>query len=66
MITADDFIDNEEAATLRKVKPSTLDTERCRGRGPVYYKYNGKIYYRKNELLAWTNKNFKRIKPNNE
>ena len=42
----------KEAAAETKTTTNALATARCRGRGPAYLKYEGKIKYRRLDLLA--------------
>ena len=45
---------HEASAALRNaVSASTLNRWRCEGRGPVFVKLGGRVYYRPQDLLAW-------------
>lgn len=50
----DDLVSVAEAATLLKLKRSTLDHYRCEGRGPVYRKHGGRVFYSRKILIAWS------------
>jgi len=47
------FMDTREAAALVGLSPRTLDTYRCTGAGPRYYRLGGRVRYRKTDLAAW-------------
>ena len=47
------FMDTREAAALVGLSPRTLDTYRCTGAGPSYYRLGGCVRYRETDLLAW-------------
>lgn len=47
------FMDTREAAALVGLSPRTLDTYRCTGAGPSYYRLGGSVRYRETDLAAW-------------
>jgi len=47
------FMDTREAAALLGLSPRTLDTYRCTGAGPSYYRLGGCVRYRETDLAAW-------------
>ena len=47
------FVDTREAAALVGLSPRTLDTYRCTGAGPRYYRLGGSVRYRETDLAAW-------------
>ncbi|MCY3981064.1 MAG: helix-turn-helix domain-containing protein [Alphaproteobacteria bacterium] len=47
------FMDTREAAALLGLSPRTLDTYRCTGTGPRYYRLGGSVRYRETDLAAW-------------
>ncbi|MDE0350535.1 MAG: helix-turn-helix domain-containing protein, partial [Gammaproteobacteria bacterium] len=47
------FMDTREAAALVGLSPRTLDTYRCTGAGPRYYRLGGSVRYRETDLAAW-------------
>ena len=44
---------NEETAALLGVRPQTLLTWRCQGRGPRYLKVGRRCYYRRPDVETW-------------
>jgi hypothetical protein len=46
-------ISTDEAAALLRVKPGTLATWRCHGRGPKFVKIGRACFYYRADLLAW-------------
>ncbi|OZB19436.1 MAG: hypothetical protein B7X53_00045 [Hyphomonas sp. 34-62-18] len=53
----DDLVSVVEAAKILKLMRSTLDHYRCEGRGPVYRKHGGRVFYKKADLIAWSERN---------
>ena len=47
------FMDTREAAALLGLSRRTLDTYRCTGAGPRYYRLGGSVRYRETDLAAW-------------
>ncbi len=47
------FMDTREAAALVGLSPRTLDSYRCTGAGPRYYRLGGCVRYRETDLVAW-------------
>lgn len=48
-----DTLDNNGAAEVLGVSPSTLNTWRSRGMGPKSHRIAGRIRYFKTDLQAW-------------
>ena len=48
-----EFLTVHEAAEVLRVNPGTLDNWRWLGRGPAYYRIEGKILYSKRELIRY-------------
>lgn len=55
-----EFLVLNEAAAFLRLEPRTLDNMRQRGTGPVYAKHGGRIVYRRDDLLAWSNSSRRR------
>ncbi|TRO85997.1 helix-turn-helix domain-containing protein [Glycocaulis profundi] len=49
-----DLITVKEAARLLRLSASTLNQYRCDGRGPVYRKHGGRVFYSRRSLLRWS------------
>ncbi len=47
------YVNTREAAKLLGLSPRTLDTYRCTGAGPRYYRFGGCVRYRVMDLDAW-------------
>ena len=47
------YVKTREAAKLVGLSPRTLDTYRCTGAGPRYYRFGGCVRYRVKDLDAW-------------
>ena len=47
------YVNTREAAKLVGLSPRTLDTYRCTGAGPRYYRFGGSVRYRVKDLDAW-------------
>lgn len=48
---------DKEAGNLLGLSPATLNTWRCRGKGPKYVKLGGKVFYRRADLEDFISKN---------
>ncbi|MFG1204407.1 helix-turn-helix domain-containing protein [Xanthobacter aminoxidans] len=51
--TKNNLMSDREAAAFLKMSPVTLNTWRCRGRGPKYVKLGGRVFYRPDDLEAF-------------
>lgn len=49
------FMTLQEAAAFLRLDPRTLDNMRQRGTGPLYSKHGGRVVYRRDDLIAWSN-----------
>ncbi len=47
------YVNTRKAAKLVGLSPRTLDTYRCTGAGPRYYRFGGCVRYRVKDLDAW-------------
>jgi hypothetical protein len=52
-----EFLETSEAATLLRIKPTTLVSWRWRGIGPSYIKCGHRVLYDRADLLQWANSN---------
>ena len=52
-----DLLDTEEAASLVRLKPNTLEKMRFHKRGPTYVKLGRKVFYRREDLHLWVDQN---------
>jgi hypothetical protein len=43
-----------ETAAFLRLKPRTLDNMRCNGVGPTFCKHGGRIFYRYQDVVAWS------------
>lgn len=53
----DDLVTVAEAARILKLRRTTLDHYRCQGRGPIYRKHGGRVFYKRRSLRAWSRRN---------
>ena len=47
------YVNTRKAADLLGLSPRTLDTYRCTGAGPLFYRFGGCVRYRVKDLDAW-------------
>jgi predicted DNA-binding transcriptional regulator AlpA len=52
-----DLLNTQEAASLLKLKPNTLDKMRMQKRGPTYVKLGRRVFYRRGDLHLWVDQN---------
>jgi hypothetical protein len=52
-----DLLTVEEAADFLRLRRTTLDHYRCDGRGPTYRKHGARVFYPKQELILWSERN---------
>jgi len=57
--TVKNWMDTKQTAEFLNVTEQRLAVWRCEGKGPVFYKLVGKVYYRPEDINAWfeANKN---------
>ena len=48
-----EYLTPTQAGQESNLTESTLATKRSRGNGPAYIKRNGKVFYRRGDLLKW-------------
>lgn len=53
MTALPEAVSTTEAAEIVGLAPATLETLRCRGGGPPYYKIGRRVVYRSADLRAW-------------
>ena len=57
MSPKDEFLTNQQTASMLGVSPTTLEIWRCRGKGPAFIKYGDRpqspIRYRLSEVMRW-------------
>ncbi len=51
--SGDDLVNTAEASKITTLAVSTLETLRCRGGGPPFYKISRRVVYRRSDLLAF-------------
>lgn len=49
----DGLVTTREAAGILRLRPSYLETMRCKGGGPVFVRMGSRIYYQLRTLAAW-------------
>ena len=54
------YLSVREAAEYLGLSPRTLDRYRVSGEGPVFYRFGGRIRYRREDLDAWAAKRRRR------
>jgi len=42
-----------EAAELLRLKPHTLENMRSQGKGPIFMKLGGRVFYHRTDLKTW-------------
>ena len=47
------FLDEEEAAHFLRLSVRTLQTYRCKEKGPAFRRIGSRIVYERNDLCAW-------------
>ena len=57
----DDRLTSAEAASYLGVKMETLNTWRCKNKGPAYYKMGRVINYTRRDLDAYLDLNMRRV-----
>jgi hypothetical protein len=50
---AESFLAEEQAAEIVQAKKQTLRAWRVRRKGPPFYKLNGRVLYKREDLEAW-------------
>jgi hypothetical protein len=53
MSSDDPLFDNGEAAQYLRRPSGFLNQLRCEGKGPVFVKMRGRVFYRRSALEAW-------------
>lgn len=53
MTAEDKFLDTSQAAHYLGYSTSSLETWRCEGVGPKYYKMHRRVRYKQSDLDAW-------------
>ena len=49
------FLKPDEAGAYLRLDPHTLANMRQRGTGPLYTKHGGRVVYRRDDQVAWSN-----------
>lgn len=57
------YLSQQEAAAVLGLSPKTLATWRSRDMGPVFYRFNRKILYKREDLAKWVDKHYECVKP---
>ena len=57
------YLDTATAADLICISPDTLRTWRSLGRGPVFYKFNRKVLYKREDLVKWAAEHYACVDP---
>ena len=57
------YLNQREAAAVIGMSPTTLATWRSRGTGPVFYRFNRKVLYKREDLAKWVGKHYECVKP---
>ncbi len=50
---AESFLAEEQAAEILQAKKQTLRAWRHRNKGPAFYKVNGRVLYKREDVEAW-------------
>jgi hypothetical protein len=48
------FLTTAEAATFLRLKKHTLENMRWQGIGPPFRKHGGRVFYHRDDLIAWS------------
>ena len=59
------FLNPREAAAVLGLKASTLGVWRSEGKGPVFYRFNRMILYKREDLMKWADEHYACVKPKN-
>jgi hypothetical protein len=49
----DGLVDTRDAAGILRLRPTYLETLRCKGGGPGYVRMGARVYYQLRTLAAW-------------
>jgi excisionase family DNA binding protein len=47
------LLTTKEAAEFLRLKPHTLENMRSQGKGPIFLKLGGRVFYHRADLKAW-------------
>ena len=47
------LLTTKEAAEFLRLKPHTLENMRWQGKGPIFMKLGGRVFYHRADLKAW-------------